>query len=65
MPHFVNEKKALLALALISLGILILTQTKLFAAPIIISEKGLGLLLLSMALLIIGSRLIAKAIRRV
>lgn len=65
MPHLVNERKALLALCLIGLGILVLTQIKLFAAPVLVFEKGLGLLLLAMALLISGSVLVVKAIRRV
>lgn len=65
MPHLVNERKALLAIGFISLAILILTQINLFAAPVLVSEKGLGLLLLSMILLTSGFVLVAKAIRRV
>jgi hypothetical protein len=65
MPHLVNEKKALLAIGFISLAILILTRVKLFAAPVLVSEKGLGLLLLAMVLLAGGFVLAAKGIRRV
>lgn len=65
MPHLVNERKALLALCLIGLGTLVLTQLKLFAAPVLVSEKGLGLLLLSGVLLVSGAVLAAKAIRSV
>lgn len=65
MPHLVNETKALLAICFISLSILTLTQIKLFAAPVLVSEKGLGLLLLAMMLLACGMVLVAKAIRRV
>ncbi len=65
MPHLVNERKALFAICLISLAIFTLNQIKLFAAPILVSEKGLGLLLLAMMLLASGIVLVAKAIRRV
>ena len=65
MPHLLHERKAFLALCCIGLGILVLTQVKLFGTPVLVSEKGLGLLLLSMVLLVSGSVLVAKAIRRV
>jgi hypothetical protein len=65
MPHLVNERKALLAFCFISLAILTLTQIQLFATPVRVSEKGLGLLLLAMVLLASGMVLGAKAIRRV
>lgn len=65
MSHLVNERKGLLALCLISLGIFLLSQSKLFAAPVLVSEKGLGLLLLSVVLMVSGSVLVAKAIHRV
>lgn len=64
MTHLVNERKVLLAVCLISLGVLILTQIKLFAAPVVVSEKGLGLLLLVVVLLVSGFVLVAKAIRK-
>lgn len=65
MPHLVNERKAMLAISFISLAILTLTQVKLFAAPVLVSEKGLGLLLLAIVLLASGFVLVTKAIRRV
>lgn len=65
MPHLVNERKALLAVCFISLAIFSITQIKLVAAPVLVSEKGLGLLFLSMVLLVSGSVLVAKAIRGV
>ena len=64
MPHLVNERKVLLAVCLISLGVLILTQIKLFTAPVVISEKGLGLLFMVVVLLVCGFVLVAKAIRK-
>ena len=65
MLHLVNERKALWALCFIGFGILALTEIKLFAAPVMVSEKGLGLLLLALVLLVSGFVLIAKAIRKV
>lgn len=65
MAHLVNERKVLLAVCFIGLGVLILSQTKLFAAPVVVSEKGLGLLLLVVVLLVSGFVLFAKAIRKV
>lgn len=64
MASLVNERKVLMAICLISLGVLILTQIKLFAAPVVVSEKGLGLLLLVVVLLVSGFVLVAKAIRK-
>jgi drug/metabolite transporter (DMT)-like permease len=65
MPHLINEKKAFLAICFISVAILMLAQIKLFAAPVLDSEKGLGLLLLAIILLASGFVLVTKAIRRV
>jgi hypothetical protein len=65
MRHVINERKVFLAICFIGLGILLLTQLKLFAAPVVVSEKGLGLLLLAMVFLVSGSVLVAKAIRRI
>ena len=65
MPHLINERKLLLAVCLIGLGVLILSRTKLFAAPVVVSEKGLGLLLLVVVLVVSGFVLIGKAIRKV
>lgn len=65
MQHLINERKALLALVLISLGALLLIQTKLFAVPVLVSEKGLALLLLALVLFIGGAVAAAKAIRKV
>jgi len=64
MRHLVNERKAILAICFIACGILVLTQVKLFAAPVLVSEKSLGLLLLALVLLTSGCLLIAKAIQR-
>ena len=65
MSHLVNERKALLALCLIGLGLLVLTQIKLFIKPVLASEKGMGLLLLAIVLLVSGTVLATKAIRRI
>ena len=64
MRHLVNERKALLALCLLGLGLLVLSQIKLFIKPVLASEKGMGLLAVAMVLLISGTVLAAKAIRR-
>ena len=65
MPRLVNEKKGLLALVLFSLGIFIFYRTELFAAPVRISEKGLGGIILSILLLVTGILVITRAIRKV
>jgi hypothetical protein len=65
MQHLINERKALLALVLISLGALLLIQIKLFAVSVLVSEKGLALLLLALVLFIGGAVTAAKAIRKV
>jgi hypothetical protein len=65
MPHLVNERKGFLAICFISLAIYTLTRIKLFATPVLVSEKGLALLILAIVLLISGFVLVAKAIQRV
>jgi hypothetical protein len=65
MPHLVNERKGSLAICIISLAIYTFTQIKLFATPVLVSEKGLALLILAIVLLISGFVLVAKAIQRV
>ena len=65
MPYLVHEKKALLALCFIGLGIWVLTQIKLLAAPVRISEKAIGLLLLAIILLGMGAVQIIRALRRI
>ncbi len=65
MQHSVNERKGLLALAFIVLAIFVFAQAKLFSAPVLVSENGLGLLVLSVVLVVIGSVFATKSIRRV
>ena len=65
MRHLVNERKALLAVCCIGIGSLLLIQTKLFATPVLVSEKGLVFLLLALTLVVSGFVLIAKAIHKV
>lgn len=65
MPHLVNERKALWAICFIGLGMLVLARVKLFPAPVLVSEKSLGLLLLAIVLVIGGSVLAIQAVRKV
>ena len=65
MRYLVSEKKLLLALLFIGLGIFLLIQTTLFAAPVLLSEKGLLLTALAVALFVLGFLQGTKAIRRV
>jgi uncharacterized membrane protein YiaA len=65
MRYLVSEKKMLLALLFIGVGIFLLAQLTLFAAPVHLSEKGLLLGILALCLFVIGFILAAKAIRQV
>jgi hypothetical protein len=65
MHHLINERKVLLALCYIGLGVFVLTEMDLFARPVQVSEKGLAILLLAIVLFLSGFVLVTKAIRKV
>jgi hypothetical protein len=64
MPHRVNERRVLLGLASISLAVFLFAKAKLFPAPVLVSEKGLGLLFLALLLLVGGFLLVTKAVKK-
>jgi len=64
MRHLVSERKLLLAAVLISIGLLLFSQLTLFSDPVLVSEKGIAFLVLSLALLGIGVAQVVKAVRQ-
>lgn len=65
MRHLVSERKLLLAAVLISIGLLLFSQVTLISDPVLVSEKGLALLLLSIVLLTIGVVQVVKTVTRI
>ena len=65
MRHMVSERKLLLAAVLISIGLLLFSQVTLISDPLLVSEKGLALLVLALILLTVGVVQVVKTVTRI
>ena len=65
MRYLVSEFRVLLSILSLALGIFLITKTALFADPVLVSEKGLLLLVLSLGLLVCGGFLAIRSVRKV
>jgi len=61
----VSERKLLLAAVLISIGLLLFSQVTLISDPLLVSEKGLALLVLALILLTVGVVQVVKTVTRI
>ncbi len=65
MRYLVSERKALLAVFFICIGIILFSQASLFSTPVLLSEKALLQIVLALVLFVNGVIQASKAIRKV
>jgi hypothetical protein len=65
MRHLVSERMIGLAVLIFVIGIFLVSQAFLFARPVLVSEKGLLLLILGIGLILSGVFVAVRSIRKV
>jgi hypothetical protein len=65
MHHFVSERMIGLAVLICVLGVILVWQTSLFVRPVLVSEKGLLLLIVGIGLIVSSVFVAVRSVRKV